>query len=70
MSNLYAELTRITRDVYFGKYYEPVKRNKDGMRWIRHRFPIKGGISWIAVDAIEGRERMERILHRMTGTAK
>lgn len=24
---------------------EPVKRNKDGMRWIIHRFPIKGGIS-------------------------
>jgi hypothetical protein len=28
-----------------GKYYEPVQRNKDGKRWIRHRFPIKGGIS-------------------------
>ena len=26
--------------------YEPVQRNKDGMRWIRHRFPIKGGITW------------------------
>lgn len=25
--------------------YEPVKRNKDGLRWISHRFPIKGGIS-------------------------
>ena len=24
---------------------EPVKRNKDGVRWIVHRFPIKGGIS-------------------------
>jgi hypothetical protein len=28
------------------KCIEPVKRNKDGMRWIVHRFPIKGGISW------------------------
>jgi hypothetical protein len=25
--------------------YEPVKRNKDGVRWISHRFPIRGGIS-------------------------
>lgn len=24
---------------------EPVKRNKDGMQWIVHRFPIKGGIT-------------------------
>ncbi len=24
---------------------EPVKRNKDGIRWIHHRFPIKGGIT-------------------------
>ncbi|PXX41096.1 hypothetical protein NA66_1001706 [Burkholderia pyrrocinia] len=27
------------------KVYEPAQRNKDGMRWIRHRFPIRGGIS-------------------------
>lgn len=27
------------------RVYEPEKRNKDGMRWIRHRFPIKGGIT-------------------------
>lgn len=32
------------------KTIEPVKRNKDGVRWIRHRFPIKGGIS--EIDAI------------------
>ena len=25
--------------------YEPVPRNKDGVHFIRHRFPIKGGIS-------------------------
>lgn len=24
---------------------EPHKRNKDGVRWIVHRFPIKGGIT-------------------------
>jgi hypothetical protein len=24
---------------------EPQKRNKDGWRWIVHRFPIRGGIS-------------------------
>ena len=27
------------------KVYEPVQRNKNGVRWIRHRFPGKGGIS-------------------------
>lgn len=27
------------------KCVEPEQRNKDGMRWISHRFPIKGGIS-------------------------
>jgi len=27
------------------KTIEPQKRNKDGVRWISHRFPIKGGIS-------------------------
>jgi hypothetical protein len=29
--------------------YEPVERNHDGMRFHRHRFPIKGGISRIEV---------------------
>jgi hypothetical protein len=27
------------------KTVEPTKRNKDGLQWIIHRFPIKGGIS-------------------------
>ena len=27
------------------KCVEPIKRNKDGVRWIVHRFPIKNGIS-------------------------
>lgn len=27
------------------KVIEPRKRNKDGLRWIVHRFPIRGGIS-------------------------
>lgn len=57
---LYFALTRMMRDMRFGKYYEPVKRNKDGMRWIRHRFPIKGGISQMDVDAIIGEERLKR----------
>lgn len=25
--------------------YEPERRNKDGVRWIRHRFAIRGGIT-------------------------
>ena len=32
-------------EIWHAKVVEPVKRNKDGMRWIVHRFPIKGGIS-------------------------
>lgn len=65
MSSVYTELIRITRDAYFGKHYEPVKRNKDGMRWIRHRFPIKGGISQVAVDSIQGKERLARFLQKI-----
>ena len=34
-------LTRVLHD----KRVEPVQRNKDGVRWIVHRFPIRGGIS-------------------------
>ena len=30
---------------WHAKVVEPVKRNKDGVQWIIHRFPIKGGIS-------------------------
>lgn len=30
---------------YHEKVVEPIKRNKDGVKWIIHRFPIKGGIS-------------------------
>lgn len=33
-------------EVFTAKIWEPRKRNKDGMRWISHRFPIKGGISY------------------------
>ena len=31
--------------VFFTKCVEPLRRNKDGLQWIVHRFPIKGGIS-------------------------
>lgn len=31
--------------VFLWPSIEPVKRNKDGFRWIRHRFPIKDGIT-------------------------
>lgn len=44
------EVRRTAGDRYFERVFawpciEPVKRNKDGLRWIRHRFPIKGGIT-------------------------
>lgn len=29
--------------------YEPAKRNKDGWRYVKHRFPIKGGITFAGV---------------------
>ena len=35
----------ITNAVFRVRCVEPVKRNKDGIRWIVHRFPIKGGIT-------------------------
>lgn len=31
------------------KRFEPEMRNKDGMRYVGHRFPIKGGISAVDV---------------------
>lgn len=65
MSILYAELIRITRDAYFGKHYEPVKRNKDGMRWIRHRFPIKNGISRVDINVLNDRERLGSIREKL-----
>jgi hypothetical protein len=39
------------RSIYSMDYFkkdrvvEPHKRNKDGVQWIVHRFPIKGGIT-------------------------
>ena len=41
-----APLKNTVHAIFHAKVYEPVKRNKDGMRWIIHRFPIKGGISF------------------------
>ena len=38
------------------KNYEPMQRNKDGLRWIKHRFPIKGGISIIDVMKAEAQK--------------
>jgi hypothetical protein len=37
------------------KCVEPQQRNKDGMRWISHRFEIKGGISLRDVMAMSSR---------------
>lgn len=38
-------LYEAARQALTQKCVEPVKRNKDGLQWIVHRFPIKGGIS-------------------------
>ena len=40
-------------ELFRAKIVEPNMRNKDGMRWIVHRFPIKGGISLRDVVVIE-----------------
>jgi hypothetical protein len=42
------------------KTVEPVKRNKDGLQWIIHRFPIKGGIS--IMDAIHQDMRNQLVI--------
>lgn len=34
-----------SNEFWNAKLVEPENRNKDGLRWIMHRFPIKGGIS-------------------------
>ena len=36
-------------EVLTAKRFEPVKRNKDGWKFVSHRFPIKGGISQLDV---------------------
>ena len=51
--------------VFFTKCVEPAKRNKDGLQWIVHRFPIKDGISirdvlWI--EAMSDRSSTLRML--------
>ena len=40
-----SSLQNAIEKAWTARRFEPVKRNKDGMRWISHRFPIKGGIS-------------------------
>jgi hypothetical protein len=42
------------------KTVEPIKRNKDGLQWIIHRFPIKGGIS--IMDAIHQDMRNQLVI--------
>ena len=32
-------------EIFSAKCYEPIKRNKDGLRYVGHRFPIRNGIS-------------------------
>lgn len=34
-----------SNQIWRRKCVEPIKRNKDGVKWIIHRFPIRGGIS-------------------------
>lgn len=48
--------------VLFTKCVEPQQRNKDGMQWIVHRFPIKGGISIRDVLRVENARRNDRVL--------
>jgi hypothetical protein len=46
-------------DAWRAPVYEPVKRNHDGLRHHRHRFPIKDGISIADVLAIQMSETNE-----------
>ena len=42
------------------KTWEPRRRNKDGLQWINHRFPIKGGISFheVLLEDMKGRNAL------------
>lgn len=40
-----SDFASLVTSVLHAKRVEPEKRNKDGVRWIVHRFPIRGGIS-------------------------
>ena len=40
-----SSLLLYSNQIWRERVVEPQKRNKDGMRWIIHRFPIKNGIS-------------------------
>lgn len=66
----------VTGEIKSGAFYnallakriEPIKRNKDGIRWISHRFPIKGGISQMEAnnrDLIELINRPNPLLNRL-----
>ena len=52
----------------FRRCVEPVKRNKDGLRWIAHRFEIKGGITvrecWIR-DMVEQMMKPSPFMERL-----
>jgi hypothetical protein len=54
---------QVLLDTINEKVYEPVQRNKDGLRWIRHRFPIKNGISYREVmkEEVTKHNHMSRI---------
>lgn len=53
---------------WHSKCTEPLPRNKDGMRWITHRFPIKGGISLHEV-VVRSCFRHNALLTRLTSKA-
>lgn len=51
--------------VFFTKCIEPKQRNKDGLKWVVHRFPIKGGISIRDVLWIEMQHSRSAILREL-----
>ena len=55
--------------VFFTKCVEPVQRNKDGLQWIVHRFPIKGGISIMEVLTWEEATHKDRVLTLLLASA-
>ena len=55
--------------VFFTKCVEPVQRNKDGLQWIVHRFPIKGGISIMEVLTWEEARHKDHVLTLLLASA-
>jgi len=62
--DLYSE---VFGEAMHSKRFEPEMRNKDGVRYVGHRFPIKGGISaWdvIAKNVLKNNALLQKLVNK------